>query len=62
MPLAQEKVELSLASYRAGKGDLLGVIAARQELIEARLRQVELEAQLARTGARLYFSYGEERL
>ncbi|MCM2331427.1 Outer membrane protein TolC [Geopseudomonas sagittaria] len=61
VPLAREKGELSLASYRAGKGDLLGVIAARQELIEARLRQVELEAQRARTGARLYFSYGEER-
>ena len=61
VPLAREKVELSLASYRAGKGDLLDVIAARQELIEARLRQVELEAQRARTGARLHFAYGEAR-
>lgn len=61
VPLAREKVALSLAGYRAGKGDLLDVIAARQELIEARLRQVELEAQRARTGARLYFAYGEER-
>lgn len=60
VPLAREKVTLSLAGYRAGKGDLLDVIAARQELIEARLRQVELEAQRARTGARLYFAYGEE--
>ena len=60
VPLAREKVELSLASYRAGKGDLLSVITARQELIETRLRQVELEAQGAKTAARLHFAYGEE--
>ena len=59
LPLAKEKVELSMASYRAGKGDLNAVVAARRELIEARLKQIEVEEQRALTSARLYFAYGE---
>ncbi len=59
LPLAKEKVELTMASYRSGKGDLNSVVAARRELIEARLKQVDVEEQRALTSARLYFSYGE---
>lgn len=59
VPLAEEKVKLSLASYRAGPGDLASVIAARRELIEARLKQIDFEQQRALTSARLYFAYGE---
>jgi len=59
LPLAREKVELSMASYRAGTGDLAAVIAARRELIEARLKQIDLEGLRALTSARLYFAYGE---
>ena len=59
LPLAKEKVELSMASYRAGKGDLSSVVAARRELIEARLKQIDLEEQRALTSARLHFAYGE---
>ena len=59
LPLAREKVELSMASYRAGKGDLTSVVAARRELIEARLKQIDVEEQRALTSARLYFAYGE---
>ncbi|MGH8380022.1 TolC family protein [Pseudomonas sp.] len=59
VPLAKEKIGLSMASYRAGKGDLAAVIAARRELIEARLKQIDVEEQRALTNARLYFSYGE---
>ncbi|MCU1748438.1 TolC family protein [Pseudomonas sp. 6D_7.1_Bac1] len=59
LPLAREKVELSMASYRAGKGDLMSVIAARRELIDARLKHTDYEEQRALTGARLYFAYGE---
>ncbi|HHS7807733.1 MULTISPECIES: TolC family protein [Pseudomonas] len=59
LPLAKEKVELSMASYRAGKGDLNSVVAARRELIEARLKQIDVEEQRALTSARLYFAYGE---
>ena len=59
LPLAREKVELSMASYRAGTGDLNAVVAARRELIEARLKQIDVEEQRALTSARLYFAYGE---
>lgn len=59
LPLAKEKVELSMASYRSGKGDLSSVVAARRELIEARLKQIDIEEQRALTSARLYFAYGE---
>lgn len=59
LPLAREKVDLSMASYRAGKGDLNAVVAARRELIEARLKQVDLQEQRALSSARLYFAYGE---
>ncbi|MDR8387545.1 TolC family protein [Pseudomonas sp. JL2] len=59
LPLAKEKVALSMASYRSGKGDLNSVVAARRELIEARLKQIDVEEQRALTSARLYFAYGE---
>jgi cobalt-zinc-cadmium efflux system outer membrane protein len=58
-PLAQDKLALSMASYRAGTGDLAAVIAARRELIEARLKHIDFEEQRALTSARLYFTYGE---
>ncbi|WP_070411940.1 TolC family protein [Pseudomonas lundensis] len=59
LPLAKERVELTMASYRAGKCDLNSVVAARRELIEARLKQIDVEEQRALTSARLYFAYGE---
>ncbi|AXI61332.1 hypothetical protein DLD99_12890 [Pseudomonas kribbensis] len=62
VPLAKEKVDLALASYRAGKGDLNAVVSARRELIEARLKQIDVEEQRALTAARLHFAYGESSL
>jgi cobalt-zinc-cadmium efflux system outer membrane protein len=59
VPLAEEKVALSLSGYRAGTGDLASVIAARRELIEARLKQIDFAQQRALASARLYFAYGE---
>lgn len=61
LPLAREKVELTTASYRAGTGELDAVIAARRDLLEARLEQLDLEGQRALTSAGLYFTYGEDR-
>lgn len=61
LPLAREKVELSLASYRAGTGDLAAVVVARRELVAARLRHIDFEEQRALSGARLHFTYGETR-
>lgn len=59
VPLAEEKVDLSLAGYRAGKGDLLAVVGARRELVEARFKQIDAIEQRALIGAQLYFAYGE---
>jgi cobalt-zinc-cadmium efflux system outer membrane protein len=58
LPLAREKVDYQFASYRAGKADLTSVLAARRELIDQRLRQIELQSKHARTAASLYYFYG----
>ncbi|NVZ54110.1 TolC family protein [Pseudomonas sp. B6002] len=59
VPLAEEKVRLSLAGYRAGKADLMSVVSARRELVEARFKQIDALEQRALVGAQLYFAYGE---
>lgn len=58
LPLAREKVDYQFASYRAGKGDLIRVLAARRELIDQRLKEIELEGKHAAAVAKLYFFYG----
>lgn len=59
LPLAQEKVELQLAGYRVGKSDIAAVLAARRELIDLRLKRIEIEGQRAAVAATVYFAYGE---
>ncbi len=59
VPLAEEKVALSMAGYRAGKGDLLNLVGARRVLVEARFKQIDALEQRALVGAQLYFAYGE---
>lgn len=61
VPLAEEKVNLALAGYRAGNTELASVIAARRELVQARLRALDLQGLKALSAARLYFTYGEGR-
>jgi len=58
LQLAREKVEDQFASYSAGKADLTAVLAARRELIEQRLKEIELEQKRAAAAARLYYFYG----
>ena len=53
LPLAQERVSLTLSSYEAGRGDLGAVLASRKELVETRLRAIELAAQQALSRVRL---------
>ena len=57
LPLAEEKVALSLADYRSGASDLASVIDARRELIETRLQHIDFAQARALTSARLYFAY-----
>jgi outer membrane protein TolC len=58
LPLARQKVDYQFASYRAGKADLTAVLNARRELIDVRLKDIELEGKRAATVAKLYFFYG----
>jgi outer membrane protein TolC len=60
LPLAQEKVDLALAAYRVNKSDLMSVITARRELIDVRLRVIDLEGQRSRAATRLHFTYGDD--
>jgi outer membrane protein TolC len=59
LPLADEKVRLTTADYRSGKGELAAVIKAREELVEMRLRLVDLARDRSLTNARLHFSFGD---
>lgn len=45
LQLAAERVALALAAYESGRGDIAGVLAARRDTVEARLRLVDLDAQ-----------------
>jgi outer membrane protein TolC len=58
LPLATQKVDFQLASYRAGKTDLTPVLNVRRELIDERLKQIELEGKRAVIVARLHYFYG----
>lgn len=62
IPLAKQKVNLQLASYQAGKTNLTNIIAARQALLEQRLRLIDLQQQQAITTAQLYFTFVEPTL
>lgn len=59
LPLAEEKVRLALADYRAGSGELIAVVQAREALVQTRLRQVDLARDQALVNARLHFAFGE---
>jgi outer membrane protein TolC len=58
LPLARQKVDYQFASYRGGKSDLTAVLNARRELIDERLKEIELEGKRATTVAKLYYFYG----
>ena len=45
LQLAQGRAELALSNYRAAKGDLGAVLSARAQVLEARLRLIDLQAQ-----------------
>jgi cobalt-zinc-cadmium efflux system outer membrane protein len=59
IPLAEEKVSLAMAAYRANKGDLTDVVAARREQAEAHLKEIELTGQRAQRAARIVYMYGD---
>ncbi len=52
-PLAAERVILATAAYQASRGDLSAVLAARSQVLETRLRAIDLDAQRAALRQRL---------
>ncbi|MBZ9557346.1 MULTISPECIES: TolC family protein [Modicisalibacter] len=58
LPLAERKVSLTLADYRAASGTLQSVINARRELIDLRMRRIDLQEQKALVASSLYLTYG----
>jgi outer membrane protein TolC len=59
LPLAEEKVRLAMADYRAGKGELIAVIDARRQLVETRLRRIDLSRDRSLSNASLHFAFGD---
>jgi len=55
IPVARQRSEAALTSYRSGKGELAGVLAARRDEIEVRLQALALELETARSWAQLHF-------
>ncbi len=53
LQLAQGRAELALSNYRAAKGDLSAVLGARAQVLETRLRLIDLQAQRDGVTARL---------
>jgi outer membrane protein TolC len=59
LPLAAERSQAVLASYRGGKAQLAEVLAARRAEAEVRLQALELQLDTARLWAKLNFLFPE---
>lgn len=59
LPLAGEKVDLALAGWRGGKGELVDLVMARRERIDAELKTIQIAGERGQMAARLHYAYGE---
>ncbi len=59
LPLAEEKIALTLAAWRGGQGTLAQVLAARRERIEIQLKARAIAGTRAELAARLHYSYAQ---
>ncbi|MBM5573357.1 TolC family protein [Deefgea sp. CFH1-16] len=57
LPLAEEKITLSLTAWKSAKGALSDVIAARRERLETQLKAIAVSGELLQIQARLHFTY-----
>ena len=62
LPLASEKVTLAQASWRGGKGELVDLVMARRERVDAELMLIALEGERRQMAARLHYAYSEPAL
>ncbi|MDB6062758.1 MAG: hypothetical protein JWM78_2861 [Verrucomicrobiaceae bacterium] len=59
LPLAQQRVDVTLASYRTAQSDLASAINARRDLLELQLRKNDLEREQRQLAAKLFYTYEE---
>jgi len=62
LPLAKEKVELTLSAWRNNKAELSALIAARKERIDTELKAIQLEGERQQLAARLHYTYSQQTL
>lgn len=55
LPAARNRTEGALVDYRSGKGDLLAVLVARRDELDAQMQALQLEMETARLWAQLNF-------
>ena len=60
LPLADDRVEATLAAYRGGRGDLQASLAALDQAIEQRITYTELQNTLGQAWATLHFAFPQE--
>jgi outer membrane protein TolC len=59
LPLADEKVALTMATWRSGQGSLLDVISARRERIATRLKAIANAGAMQEVAAQLHYAYSD---
>jgi len=57
LPLAEQRVALTTSAYGGARENLSAVFSARRELLEERLRAIDLQSRLDAVTAKLYFTF-----
>jgi outer membrane protein TolC len=57
LPLARQRIDLAMAAYRSGQGNLAAVLEARRAEVEAQLQLLDLQRDSARVWAQLQYTY-----
>jgi len=55
LPQATQRVQIALAAYRSGRGDLAPVLDARRMELDLRLQQIALESDAAKAQVQIVF-------
>jgi outer membrane protein, heavy metal efflux system len=58
LPLAEQGLALAMAGYRAGQQEFTTTLSERRNLINVRLRELDLQHQRAVLAAKLIYAYG----
>ncbi|MDP2452027.1 MAG: TolC family protein [Polaromonas sp.] len=62
IPTARQRAEAALTSYRTGKSDLAGALAARRDELDTHMQTLTLEMETARSWAQLNFLFPEHSM